>query len=554
MKKQPLKYEDVASIADNLKKHGKMPSLLDLTSALKKTKISSKLLQLLEEWYQRQLDTHPKEPSSNSYKEPDLPILLPKKFETLSQSLSLLQSIFEFSSHNRLSLQEDEIEAIHHKFTEINQYLRFIATHDELTELPNGIYFTSIAEKYIQLAHKKRESMAFLFLDLDHFKMINHTLGYAIGNQVLQVVAHRLQLIHKERCIVARYGGDEFIILVTKIQSKDQAKTIAQQIMQVLKLPFKVDEHVVQLSASIGMSIYPEHGEECESLISHAEFSLYHAKEKGDTYQLFSQEVNRAILNRSNLRQALQQAIKRKELYLVYQPIINCKTQCVESVEALLRWNSKDYGPVSPAEFIPIAESSDLILKIGEWVLEQACAQAVRWHQQGLKNLTVAVNLSGRQFRRHDLIPTIAHILDKTKLPAQYLEFELTENTFIETTEHVLATLQKFKNMGIKLSIDDFGTGYSCLSYLKRFPVDKIKIDKVFIHDLAKNPNNAVIIKTIIRLGHHLHLKILAEGVETSFQNKFVVAQGCDYTQGFYFQTPEKPELLFEFLQQHANK
>ncbi|MCL9683412.1 EAL domain-containing protein [Legionella maioricensis] len=423
------------------------------------------------------------------------------------------------------------------------------ATYDSLTNLPNRVLLMDRVEQGILQAKKKNSILAFLFLDLDRFKMTNDTLGHNMGDKLLQFVANRLLISTDDFDTVARLGGDEFVILLSNLEDMKQAETMAQELLHAIARPIQIDQHNLKITASLGISYYPRDGQDYESLMKSADLSMYHAKDNGrNTYRVFEPEMNRRVINHMQLDNALRDALKNNELFLVYQPLIDLKQSKVVGFEALMRWNSKILGMVSPADFIPMAEENGLILEMGEWVLREACIQMKKWQKQGIKDLTVAVNISGRQFRQTNLPELVSGILKSIGLPAKYLELELTESLLIEDIEHVVDTMYSLKDMGIKLVIDDFGTGYSSLSYLKQFPVDKLKIDRSFISEMATNQNDAAIAKAIINLGHSLNIEVLAEGIENEFQRDFVISHGCDYAQGYYYKAPDTADKIFEFL------
>ena len=456
--------------------------------------------------------------------------------QELKKSLSILR--------NRLAFLNRDMQ----------QQLLRQATHDPLTQLPNRVLFMDHAEKAIKRADQNKSTLAFLFLDLDRFKLTNDTLGHGMGDKLLQAVAERLLMITDESQTVARFGGDEFIILMPAVTGIQQAEQLARTILVLLKKPYNIEQYTLKITVSLGISVYPQDGLDYESLMKHADLSMYDAKGNGrNTYRVFCPEQNNRVLNRARLDTALRVALKKKEFHLVYQPLINMKENSVIGVEALIRWDSEFLGPVSPLNFIPAAEENGLIIDIGAWVLEQACMQLMIWHRQGLSALIVSVNVSNRQFNQPGFPELIRYILVNTGLPAQFLELEITEHVLLDNFENLLKTMHQLKAMGVKLSIDDFGTGYSNLSYLKQFPIDKLKIDQTFIMELISNNNNAAIVNAIISLAHSLKLEVLAEGIETEFQRKFILASHCDYGQGFFFQAPEKPELLSDFLMKYPN-
>ncbi|WP_028388450.1 EAL domain-containing protein [Legionella fairfieldensis] len=432
---------------------------------------------------------------------------------------------------------------------EMEKQLLRQATHDSLTELPNRVLLIDRVEQAILQAKKKNTLLAFLFLDLDRFKMINDTLGHSIGDKLLQAVSNRLLIATNDFDTVARLGGDEFVILLPEISAEQQAQQVAQNILELIDKPFRVNQHSLKITGSIGISYYPKDGLDYESLMKNADLSMYHAKDNGrNNYRIFEEEMNRRVINHMQLDNALRDALTNNEFYLVYQPLISLKQKKIVGVEALVRWKSHLLGEVSPVEFITLAEENGLIIDIGKWVLEEACFQAVRWHKEGFDDLYVAVNISGRQFHQKNLSGMVSEILGKTGLAANFLELELTESLLVDDISHTVKTMNQLKEMGIKLVIDDFGTGYSSLSYLKQFPVNKLKIDKSFINELVNKESDAAIVKAIINLGHCLNLEILAEGVETELQKEFMINYDCDYAQGYYFKPPDTGERLSDYF------
>ena len=432
---------------------------------------------------------------------------------------------------------------------EMENQLVMQATYDSLTNLPNRVLLMDRVEQAILQAKKKNSLLAFLFLDLDKFKMTNDTLGHNMGDKLLQNIANRLLIATNDFDTVARLGGDEFVILLPDLENMQQAEKIAQDLLHTIGKPIQIEQHSLKVTASLGISFYPRDGIDYESLMKSADLSMYHAKDNGrNNFRVYDPEMNRRVINHMQLDTALRDALKNKEFYLVYQPLIDLKQSKVIGFEALMRWHSKILGQVGPVDFIPMAEENGLILEMGEWALEEACMQMKKWQKQGLKNMSVAVNISGRQFRQSCLPEVVDRALRITGLPAKNLELELTESLLIEDIEHVVETMYALKDMGVKLAIDDFGTGYSSLSYLKQFPVDKLKIDRSFISEMASNQNDAAIAKAIINLGHSLNIQVLAEGVENEYQRDFIISHGCDFAQGYFYKAPDTPDKIFEYL------
>ncbi|MBA2657349.1 MAG: EAL domain-containing protein [Tatlockia sp.] len=438
---------------------------------------------------------------------------------------------------------------------EMEKQLILQATHDPLTELPNRVLLIDRVEQAIIQARKKKSLLAFLFLDLDHFKMTNDTIGHTMGDKLLQAVSNRLLIATNKFDTVARLGGDEFVILLPDLLNEAQAKHMAQDILYSIESkPFQIDQYSLKITASIGICYYPKDGFDFESLMKNADLSMYHAKDSGrNNYRVYEEEMKSRVINRMQLDNALHDAIKNNEFFLHYQPIIDLRNKKILGLEALIRWNNHLLGRLMPADFISIAEENSLILDIGKWVLEESCSQIKHWHEQGFSELSIAVNVSGRQFRQRNFPEIVGEILAKTNLSPRFLELELTESLLVDNVNYAVEKMHQLKAMGIKLVIDDFGTGYSSLSYLKQFPLDKLKIDKSFTSQVDNKENEAAIARAIITLGHSLDLEVVAEGVETELQNEFVINQGCDYAQGFYYAHPNNPEAINDYLKNFPN-
>lgn len=424
------------------------------------------------------------------------------------------------------------------------------ATHDYLTELPNRVLLMDRVEQAILQAKKKNAILAFMFIDLDRFKLTNDTLGHTQGDKLLQAVANRLLMATEEFDTVARIGGDEFVIILPDIRHESVAMDKAEEFLRIFERPFLIGKHSLTISASIGLSFYPKDGLDYETLMKNADLSMYHAKDEGrNAYRVFEPEMNRRVVNHMQLDSALRDALGRDEFYLVFQPLVDLKRKKVTGFEALLRWESHLLGRVAPMDFISMAEENGLIIDIGEFVLRSACKELAKLHEDGFPDLTVAVNISGRQFKQSNLSDKIQDTLKATNISPRHLELELTESLLVEDIDKVVETMHHLKDMGVSIVIDDFGTGYSSLSYLKRLPVDMLKIDRSFICEIGSNPNDAAITKAIIDLGHSLNIRVLAEGVETSIQRDFITQNGCDYAQGYYFKPPMEAHELVDFIQ-----
>ncbi len=417
--------------------------------------------------------------------------------------------------------------------------LNYLANHDALTGLPNRVLFLERLDLGLARAHRTQKMVAVMFFDLDRFKIINDTLGHSVGDQLLQEVATRVRGCLREDDTVARLGGDEFTVILEGINEDKYVAMVAQKIIDILAKPFKLVGQEVFVTASVGISVYPNDGEDPHSLVRHADVAMYRAKEMGkNNYQFFKTEMNTRAFERLTLENNLRRALERNEFELHYQPQLDLASGDVVGAEALIRWRHPELGLVSPDRFIPIAEETGLIIPIGEWVLRTACAQNKAWQRAGFAPLHVAVNLSGRQFKQKDLLRMIERAFAETGLDPAFLELEITESVIMEHADETIATLACMKTMGFQLSIDDFGTGYSSLSYLKRFPIDTLKIDRSFVHDITTDQDDAAITTAVIALAHSLNLKVIAEGVENGEQLEFLRAQGCDMIQGYHFSRP----------------
>jgi diguanylate cyclase (GGDEF)-like protein/PAS domain S-box-containing protein len=421
--------------------------------------------------------------------------------------------------------------------------VQFLAYYDALTGLPNRTLLQDRLAKALAGARRRKDKVALLFLDLDRFKNINDSLGHSVGDLLLQEVAERLKKWSRELDTVARLGGDEFLIALGGVKEAADAAVAAERLMDVMTAEFVVEGLPLSVNCSLGVSIFPEHGADCETLIKNADAAMYCAKENGrNNFQFFTEEMNAQAVERLTLESSLRLALDKKELFLMYQPQMDIATGRIIGLEALLRWQHSDLGLVPPDKFIRIAENSGLIVPIGEWVLRTACRQARKWLDEGLPAVSVAVNVSAVQFRQEDFCELIRRVLDETSLAPQYLELELTESLLLSNADVMFSVFQELKAMGLKLAIDDFGTGYSSLSYLKKFPVSKLKIDRSFVRDVAINADDAAIATAIISMAKSLKLKVIAEGVENEAQMSFLRTQHCDEIQGYYFSRPLSPE------------
>jgi diguanylate cyclase (GGDEF)-like protein/PAS domain S-box-containing protein len=429
------------------------------------------------------------------------------------------------------------------------EQLTQLAQFDTLTGLPNRALFKDRLGQAISRAHREEWCTALLFLDLDRFKEINDTFGHAAGDEVLRELAQRLRACLREGDTVARLGGDEFTVILEDAGSLEQVQKVAGKILEVFAQPVRVREQDFFVSASVGVAVYPEGGRDVESLLKHADTAMYFAKAEGrNNVQLYAPDMSSRASERVTLEGSLRQALERGELLLHYQPIIDLASGAAIEAEALLRWRHPTRGVLPPGEFIGIAEQSGLVVPIGAWVLQEACRQAALWRASGLPPVRVAVNLSARQFRKNGLAGVLAACLRASGLAGDALSLEITESLLMENPQGSRRVLGEMKEMGVRIALDDFGTGYSSLAYLRHFPLDTVKIDRSFVADLDKNPEDATIVKAMIGLAHNLQLSLTAEGVETRAQLDFLRAHGCDHAQGYFFGRPVPADEFFKPL------
>jgi len=446
--------------------------------------------------------------------------------------------------------------------------IQYLAYYDTLTGLPNRQLFVRELRRAIRASERRKSRMAILFIDLDRFKRINDTLGHGVGDALLQSVARRL-----ETCVrpadfvaratpnddqafarVARLGGDEFVLLLTDIQHQDQITTVATRVRHALAEPFSSEGHQFVVTPSIGISLYPEDGTEIEDLLVKADMAMYEAKDQGRNQHTFASNAKGGVLlDRLDLENDLRNAIGTSELTLHYQPQVDAHTGAVGSAEALLRWNHSRRGWISPGTFIPLAEETGIMRRLGDWVIHEACRQISAWADGHLGNLCVSVNLSTIQFARADFVDSVLHAVEHHRIKPENLELEITESLLMRDIGEVIAALRRLREAGIRISIDDFGTGYSSLGYLKQFPVDSLKIDRSFVKDLLISSDDAAICSAIIAMARELKLTTVAEGVEVVEQLEFLRRQGCDQIQGFLFSKPLPPAQLEDLLRDSPN-
>lgn len=434
----------------------------------------------------------------------------------------------------------------------VEKEIRYLAFYDSLTGLANRRLFMDRLSEAIKRAVRKRNRLALLFLDLDHFKRVNDTLGHQTGDLLLQGVAENIRRfvrksdsvtwltpLKKKELLVARFGGDEFSILISDIREPDDAARVARRLLNNIPAIYQLDSHEVSVTTSIGISVFPEDGHTAEDLLKHADMAMYHAKTSGrNTYQFFTETMNQIVLERFLIERDLKKALENGEFILYYQPKLRLSDKKITSAEALIRWHHPRQGMVPPGKFIPVAEDSKIIIDINHWVFKEACRQVKQWKTRGRDDLSVSINWSGYKLNSQNIVNYLEATLISVGVDSKNIEIEITENILLKESKETISTFNAIKSLGFKIAMDDFGTGYSSLSYLTSFPVDTLKIDRSFVMNAMSEQNNQVIIKAIIAMGHSLGKKIVAEGIETEDQYHFLKECGCDEGQGFFFHRP----------------
>lgn len=430
-----------------------------------------------------------------------------------------------------------------------------LAHHDQLTGLTNRVLFQDRLQQSINRAERRQENFALLYLDLDNFKSINDALGHHVGDKLLKGVADRLLDSTRESDTVARLGGDEFAIILDNLVDTAVVTPVVEKIMDTIAKPFLIGEHTLHAGISIGISLFPDSGRDAENLIKNADSAMYRGKRAGrGQYSYYTSDMNAKALGDLQMEMELRDALEKRELVLCYQPKIELLTQEIVSVEALIRWQHPKRGMIPPADFIPLAEETGLIIPIGEWVLEEACRQLAGWQNMGFRSLRMAVNISARQLRNPDIIKVILSAIDKAGISPGELEIEITESMLMEDTEVNNLILRELRQHDIRVSMDDFGTGYSSLSYLNRFNIDTLKIDRSFVRDIPVDADSIAIATAIVALGKSLRLNVIAEGVETEEQYDFFTKMDCDGAQGFYFSKPLPANEFLQFFESYNEK
>ncbi|MFK5925565.1 MAG: EAL domain-containing protein [Desulfuromusa sp.] len=432
-----------------------------------------------------------------------------------------------------------EIEIRDQELLSSEANLEYLANHDSLTKVANRMLFHDRLEHSLARAKRMKSRLAILFIDMDRFKNINDSLGHGIGDQVLCAVTERMNILVRDADTLARVGGDEFVIILDQIKKTNDVGRYVQKLLRKMAQTIDISDHSLHVTASVGVSFYPENGEDADSLMRAADIAMYQIKDKGgNSYQFYSPDMDSDARESLMLENQLREALQKKQLMLYYQPQYELKTGRLIGFEALIRWNHPDLGLVSPLDFIPLAEESGLIVPIGEWILHTACKQLKKIQEQWQLPLNMAVNLSPRQFLHSSLVQTVAEVLYRTKLEPRFLELEITESMVMGNIDRSISKMDEFKKMGVQLAIDDFGTGYSSLEYLKKFPISKLKIDQSFVRELGTDSNDTAIVNSVIALGKSMNLEIIAEGIETVEQLDLLKKEGCDQGQGYLFGRP----------------
>jgi diguanylate cyclase (GGDEF)-like protein len=485
-------------------------------------------------------------------------LVIKKPFEPIEVLQCANALTRKWDNERTLRRQVEHLERVVEARTEgleaANKQLRHIASHDALTGLPNRVLLDDRLSQAVAHAESDGHSFAVAMFDLDRFKVVNDSLGHRAGDQLIKEVARRLAGIARSTDTVGRLGGDEFLFIMDRLAKREDAQLIARRAVKALQTPIRLDGVDLHTSASIGIALFPADGKTAETLIANADAAMYCAKQRGrNNIQCYAAGMNSATQERVKLESDLHQALSLKQLELHYQPKVDTRTGLIHGVEALVRWRHPQRGLVPPAEFIPLAESCGLIDSIGEWVVRESCCQARAWQLEGLPPLRVAVNLSAFQFRHGNLLQMIREALQAAQLEPRFLEVEITESALMSDPEESVTILEQLSRMGVVVSVDDFGTGYSSMSYLQRFPIDKLKIDRGFIAELISRADDASIVRAIVSLAHSLRLKVVAEGVETREQLDLLKSLGCDQYQGYCF-SPAVPATQFASLLRESQR
>jgi diguanylate cyclase (GGDEF)-like protein len=468
---------------------------------------------------------------------------------TLMQSFNTMLDAVEERDAKLRSHGEELEDLVNLRTRQLHQR----SNYDGLTKLPNRHFLIEQLEHQIEIAERENSNIAVLFLDLDRFKIINDNLGHSVGDQVLKVAAERLQKAVRSNDNIARWGGDEFVIFLSDVRSKSEVELIAKKVTQAIEEVIQLADRQFHISTSIGISLYPNNGKDAFTLLKHADISMYRAKSRGaGNYNFYTSDMDASTVDRLSMETKLRRAIDNRELTMVYQPKVNIQKGELSGVEALIRWEDEELGHVPPSQFIPLAEEIGVINKIGDFVIQNTCKQHAEWRAMGLPPIRIAINLSPTHLSEPKVVEQILRELEFYQIEPQYLELEITEETFLDSSDQCKKNLALFNKFGIRISIDDFGTGYSCLSYLLDLPVTTLKIDGSFVRKLGTKTENDGIVNAIMTLGHGLGLEVVAECVETREQLDFLAENGCDVIQGYYFSKPLQPEELVRYIK-HPN-
>ena len=470
---------------------------------------------------------------------------LKKSFLTYREEIKKSAADLQALNDNLEERMQERTKELQDKSAE----LQILAHHDALTALPNRVLFTDRLEQGITKAKRNQTGLALFFIDLDKFKHINDSLGHSVGDSVLKIVADRLEGIIRKEDTLARLSGDEFTIIMEELTHSEDASIMGEKILDILTKAIEIDEHMLYISGSVGISLYPQDSSDAQSLLKYADTAMYKAKEEGrNNVQFYSSEMTEFALKHMEIKTELRQAIENEEFVIYYQPQINAKTNTLVGLEALVRWQHPTKGLLSPDIFIPLAEDTAMIVKIDQWVMKTAMQQIAQWYDEGLNPGVLAINLSIQQLEEDEFLEKIKIALDTYHFNAKWLELEITERQMLKKTDEIITKLQQINDLGIGISIDDFGTGYSSLSLLKRLPINRLKIDRSFIMDIPEDEEDIAIVKAIIALAKSLNLDLIAEGVENAQQKKFLMINGCNYIQGHYYSYPLPAKKMKELL------
>jgi len=480
------------------------------------------------------------------------PVTILSLFNILAIMITTAYFVWQLASDLRHALERLEAENL--RIHEALSHIDILANNDALTGLPNRLLARTRFEQFAELNKRSQEHIALIFLDLDNFKTVNDSLGHAAGDTLICEVAQRLKNSVRASDTVSRQGGDEFLIMLAGQSDQEAVSTVAAKIIEMMAVPFRINSMEISATCSVGIALYPDNGQDFDSLLKHADMAMYKAKESGrNAFRFYDAQMNTNVIEHLHLISGIRSALLKEEFTLHYQPQFDLKTGRIVGAEALLRWHNPELGNIPPNRFIHVAERSGQIHEIGSWVIKEACRQAKRWQDTGLADLVVAVNLSPVQFRRDNIERDVINALNESNIKASSIELELTESLLIVDSEHIRHLLKSIRSLGVHLAIDDFGTGYSNLGYLTRFEVERLKIDQSFIRRMTENTNDEGIVRAIIEMAHSLNLEVMAEGVENVTVLKRLQELGCEYGQGFYWSAALPPDEFLQFVRDWEN-